>query len=548
MKNIELISQSAESAEFCIIDFETTGLSPISNRVIEIGAVKVKNQKIVDTYQTLINPGQQIPIFISELTGITDYHVQDSPFFPDQITKFRNFIGDAILTGHNLKFDMSFLKQEFILAEHELPDNPQLCTLKIAQRYLPDLRSKSLKALTRFFRIRHKDIHRGLGDAMVTAKLLIKLIKKLSEEHNIETVGDLLEYQRSEKRHVIKKKKMAEDYYHVPDLPGIYFFKTTDESIQYIGKAKSLRKRVNNYFVNAPARKTKKIVTKSSRLSFQPMNTELTALIGEAELIKIHKPPMNTMLKKYSQNYFIKIETGCDFPMLKSTTQLDYDGNDYFGPYNNRESVKLIMEIVDKSFRLRECSEKEFRKKKKCYLSDIQRCLASCVNPEIVDEYSDELKNVYEFLSGNNQIVIDRLLNKMADFSKRQKYEEAAALRDTVNLILNQLNKLSILSEPINKSNVLIKIGEGKNPDWIVMNEGKVFIRNYFLDKRDYFTEALDDYFSGTINLERIPTDKDLERAKITLNWMLKNRNSARLFYLKNYSSPDQLIKDSGIR
>ena len=544
MKNIELTSLPANKANYCIIDFETTGLSPLHNRVIEIGAVKIKGSKIVDTYQTFINPGQQIPIRISELTGITDYHVQDAPFFSDQVSKFLNFIGDDIITAHNLNFDISFLRQELTLADVLFPENLHLCTLKLAKRYLPELRSKSLKTLTRHFRIRHRDVHRGLGDAVVTAKLLIRLIKRLREEHNIETVKDLLDFQKADRKQNITKKKLADDYDKVPDSPGIYFFKTVQDKIQYIGKAKSLRKRVNNYFANAPARKSKKIVTKSSRLSFQKTNTELTALIGEAELIKVHKPPLNTMLKKFSQNYFIKVDIENEFPKIKSTSQLDYDGNDYFGPYNNSDTVKMLTEIVDKSFRLRECTEKEFKKKKKCYLLDIKRCLAPCISDEIKNNYITEMNSVYDFLSGNNQIVVDRLLAKMSELSQRKKYEEAGTIRDTVNLLLNQLNKLSILSEPINKSNVLIKAGNGNKSDWILMIEGKVFIRDFFLDKPDNFQDAINDYFSGTINLLKNPSEKDLERAKITLNWLLKNRTSANFYYLRNYNSPEALYRE----
>ncbi|MBU1100973.1 MAG: GIY-YIG nuclease family protein [Bacteroidetes bacterium] len=543
MKNIELKSIPIEKAEFCIIDFETTGLSPQNNRVIEIGAVKVKNLRIQDTYQTFINPGTQIPIYISELTGITDYHVQDAPYFADQIDHFRNFIDENIIVAHNLNFDLSFMQNEFYLAETEMPPNPALCTLKIARRYLPELRGKSLKNLTRHFRIRHKDVHRGLGDALVTAKLLIRMAKRLKDEQNIDTVADLLEYQKSTRKFTITKKKLADDYDNVPDSPGIYFFKTTQDKIQYIGKAKSLRKRVNNYFASAPARKTKKIVTKSSRLSFQVTGSELTALIGEAELIKKHKPPLNTLLKKFSQNYFIRVEGKTDFPTLKSTGTFDFDGNDYFGPYNNRDSSNLLIEVIDKSFKLRECTEKEFKKGKKCYLLDIERCLAPCIDTNIEESYKSELEKVYEFLAGNNQIVVNRLLEKMAWLAARKKYEEAGSIRDTVNLLMNQLNKLSILSEPINTSKVVIQVGKEKILDMILMIEGKVFIRNYFLDDNDYFTQALEDYFAGTINISPGAEEKDLERAKITLNWLLKNRTSVKLYYLKNYNSITEFYK-----
>jgi excinuclease UvrABC nuclease subunit len=291
--------------------------------------------------------------------------------------------------------------------------------------------------------------------------------------------------------------------------------------------------------MNAPG-KAKKIVRRSSRLDKIETNSELTALVLEAELVKKYNPPMNSQLKKYSQNYFIHMNNEKKYPVPKVTSQFDFDGTDYFGPYNRGEIARSIVDIIHRTFSLRECTEKEFLKNRKCYLADIERCLAPCIF-DVPEKYSEELNKAYEFLSGKNQHAIDRLLKKMKDFSEAKKYEEAAFLRDTVNMILNQLNKSSILAEPVNKANVLIKIKTRELIDYLLMIEGKVYIKNYPVDNEYNFKEAIEDYFSGTVKNEDHLTMQDLERMKISLSWMVKNRTMIELHYLKDYSSQTEL-------
>jgi excinuclease UvrABC nuclease subunit len=175
-------------------------------------------------------------------------------------------------------------------------------------------------------------------------------------------------------------------------------------------------------------------------------------------------------------------------------------------------------------------------------MADIERCLAPCID-NVTNEYNAELDKAYDFLAGKNQHAVDRLLKKMKDCSEAKKYEEAAFIRDTVNIILNQLNKSSILAEPVNKANVIIKIRSSGLIDFILMLEGKVYIRDYPVIDEYNFETAVNDYFAGTIKNGDCLTSKDLERMKISLSWMVKNRTMLDIYYLKNYSSESELWK-----
>lgn len=152
------------------------------------------------------------------------------------------------------------------------------------------------------------------------------------------------------------------------------------------------------------------------------------------------------------------------------------------------------------------------------------------------------MESVYEFLEGKNQQAVNRLLNRMKNLSERQKYEEAAEVRDTVNLILNQLTRSSILAEPINKANALIEINGSIKTDYVLFLEGKVFLKDYYLKDQDFFDVALEDYFENTIHLLAGMEEKDLEKIKISLSWLVKNRTQVKIHYLKDYESKNELF------
>lgn len=541
-KVIEIKEQPFENAEYSVFDFETTGTSAKFDRVIQIGIVKIKNKKIIDTFSSYINPGCSIPHFITSLTGITNNDVLNAPYFDEVYKNIEEFVGDSVLVAHNLSFDYSFLKSECAKYELELLKNNFICTLKLARKLLPELPSKSLGTLVRYFKIKHRNVHTGLGDATATAKVFLKMFEPLKSNFDIYTLDDLINFQSytiTKNTYRIIKKKLIDDFSKIPNSAGVYFFKDSKGKIIYIGKAKSLKERVKNYFSSNAVKKAKKIVQNASSLEYLVTNSELTALIAETELIKIHNPKFNTLLKKYPVNYFIKIKKD-GTAKIETTSKFDFDGNDYFGPFPNRKITSKLKEIIDKTFQIRECTEREFLKKRKCYLHDIQRCLAPCIYDNSI-EYQKELEKIYEFLIGNNQSAVDRLLHKMKYLSDNKKFEEAAEVRDLIQNLLNQIHKSSILSEPINKANVLIEINSSPQKDYLLLLEGKMFFKDFELDNKNDFYKALNDYFNSTIFYNKNIDETDLERLKISLSWLIKNKSNIKIHYLKNFSSISEI-------
>jgi DNA polymerase III subunit epsilon len=156
-----------------IIDFETTGLSPLDSRTIEVGALLIDDNRIVDTFSQLMNPGYYIPSFISAFTGITNEMVENQPSPENVMPKLRKFIGNHPLMAHNASFDSKFLISEMQRADIRF-DNPFLCTLKLSRRLIQDAHSHSLSNLAAYLGLDTDDInqmHRALDDVKVTFRL-----------------------------------------------------------------------------------------------------------------------------------------------------------------------------------------------------------------------------------------------------------------------------------------------------------------------------------------------------------------------------------------
>lgn len=179
---------------FVVVDIETTGFDSQKDKIIEIGAVKVQNDEIVDKFSTFVNPGVRIPYRIAELTGITDDMVKDAPSIDEAILEFERFCSNSVLVAHNAQFDIGFLKKAYndygLLFGYTYVD-----TLELSRRLLTELKSHKLNKVAEYLNIDLENHHRADSDAFTTANILIELLKKLKsrgyrflkELNNLET-------------------------------------------------------------------------------------------------------------------------------------------------------------------------------------------------------------------------------------------------------------------------------------------------------------------------------------------------------------------------
>jgi DNA polymerase III subunit alpha, Gram-positive type len=169
--------------DFVVFDLETTGSKAPPCRVTEIGAYRVRNGQVLDTFQTLLNPQMSIPPFITALTGISDDMVRDAPLFEDIAADFLEFIGDSVLVAHNSGFDMRFLNHEIgrIHPDYKIA-NPCLCTVQLSRRLLPDIENHKLKTVAAHYDIDLTNHHRAPADAFATAHIFVNLLTHMRSE------------------------------------------------------------------------------------------------------------------------------------------------------------------------------------------------------------------------------------------------------------------------------------------------------------------------------------------------------------------------------
>ncbi len=185
--------------DYTCVDIETTGISPQHAQIIEIGALKVRDGKVVDTFSQLIDPGVNVPEEITALTGITTEMVEGQPTIDEVLPDFIVFAGDDLLLGHNVRFDYSFLKQNAMNLNLEFAKSG-MDTLRIARAKCPDLQSRSLDFLCEHFCIDDENHHRAFNDAKVTSELYLMFYDMFRDDN-----PELFQ----PKEFIYKPKKMA---------------------------------------------------------------------------------------------------------------------------------------------------------------------------------------------------------------------------------------------------------------------------------------------------------------------------------------------------
>jgi DNA polymerase III epsilon subunit family exonuclease len=197
-EEIAVCDRPLATADFVVVDLETTGLSPDAAVILEIGAVRVHGLEAGGRFETLIRPPAPLSRAIADLTGIDDAMVADAPEAGFALRGFRSWFergGPAPFVAHNARFDAGFVKRS--PASSRLPPlrAPVLCTQKLARRAFPEVGRYNLDHLCAHFGIGNRARHRALGDARATATLLIELLERVRSRDRVETVGELLDYQ-----------------------------------------------------------------------------------------------------------------------------------------------------------------------------------------------------------------------------------------------------------------------------------------------------------------------------------------------------------------
>ena len=528
------------------------------DRLIEIAAVRVERGMIIDRFQELINPDCAVPRRISWLTGITAAMVFDKPRAAEVLPSFFDFLKAGIFVAHNALFDLRFVNEEQRRLDRPTLRNETLCTMRLARRLLPGLRSKGLSSLVDFYGIRMKRRHRALDDAEATAEILIRFLDQLSLEHGVESVKDVLTFQhrrygdiRQTSKHVISVRENVLS--RLPPEPGVYFMKDGKGKTIYIGKAQNLRNRVRSYFTSIeghPSR-IRRMVKSVRDIEWEVMESDLEALLLESRLIKEQQPAYNRAQTQYVNRPFVRIDTSHRFPRVSTSAFLHDDGTEYYGPMAGRNEAALIVEIIERFFQLRDCDDATFSRGKRCVFASMGRCSAPCENPQDDASYVRELNRVRAFLAGIDESVIESIEAAMKKAAADLDFEQAGTYRDWARTLRRILEKRQgIASRVLDHNAVIIHHQERDRPvRLLIVSRGRhAETISVGAPPADSELAAVENGITRWFTKEMRPAEsyreKEIDEIYVLSHWLFVHRSEVRQVRWDNYSSVPGMMQD----
>ena len=462
-------------AEFVVVDVETTGLKPRYHRITEVAIIRHAEDGERMVWSTLVNPERSIPSQISRLTGIDNQQVATAPRFASIAQTVLDLIGDQLIVGHNVEFDIGFLNAELNRCGKQRIVNQSLDTLALADALLPDLRRLSLPDVARHLGVSQTQAHRAVADAEATLAVLTKLRAQAERDGDgtLATLASLAAARRTRRprNRSVSRGRSVLDSSHlegVPQEPGVYVMRDNGERVIYVGKAKNLRKRLSSYY-SQPLGYTRKmdgLLESIDKIDIETTGSELEALVLESQLIRRYRPRFNSQQRNAEQYVYIRVDTPNRWPTVTLAKDYGSDGARYFGPFRSarhaRDAVRLINDILP----LRTC-RRSFRDGRSlgspCIELSLKRCLGPCVGLADPEEYLGHVREVLEFLEGNEERLLPILHRRLEQCVEHQDFERAGRLRDQIK----RLDRISLEQahlDVVAKAGELLLVLPGKAP------------------------------------------------------------------------------------
>ena len=278
---------------YAIVDIETTGSYALGNGITEIAVAIHDGEKVIDFFETLVNPHRPIPFFIQSLTGISNEMVATAPPFKEVAEHIHSMLQDKVFVAHNVNFDYSFIKHHLEQAGYEW-NAKKLCTVRLSRKIIPGMASYSLGKLCRLLNIDLKNHHRAGGDTLATASLFSLLVEKDTDG----VIAGMLKGRSKEQ--YLPPHLPVEQVDNLPPGPGVYYFYNTTGKVIYVGKANNIFKRVKSHFSNNKAGRQKQDFLRDiCKISYKECATELMAHILESNEIRRLWPIYNRSQRGY---------------------------------------------------------------------------------------------------------------------------------------------------------------------------------------------------------------------------------------------------------
>jgi DNA polymerase III subunit epsilon len=380
---------------YAIIDIETTGLNARKDRITEIAIYIHDGEKIVDRFETLVNPECRIPYHITALTGISNKMVADAPRFFEVARKIVEITEGTTFVAHNASFDYNFVRCEFKRLLYDYSRHT-LCTKKLSRKLMPGIQSYGLGSLARILNIQNPARHRAGGDALTTVALFEHLRKLENKLDEVSLKG-------------LNSNLSPESVKALPDLPGVYYFHDDDGNILYIGKSVNIRSRVMSHLSNNDHKREIELRERTSSITFELTGSDLVASLLESDEIKKYKPVFNRSLRRSFFQYGLFSYTAQDGYIHLKIETIKGDRLPLTSYSTRREGMGHLQKLVDE-FDLCQKLCGLYTSAGSCFNHHMGICKGACIGEEPPESYNDRVIDAmskYSYRNKNFFIVDD---------------------------------------------------------------------------------------------------------------------------------------------
>jgi DNA polymerase III subunit epsilon len=391
---------------YAVVDIETTGGSPKSEKITEIAIYISDGKEIVDEFTTLVNPEKSIPYFITSLTGITNEMVSDAPKFYEIAKQLVEITEDKIIVAHNVSFDYRFIRSEFKSLGYDFTRN-NLCTLQLSRRLFPGHRSYSLGNICKDLGINIENRHRAAGDALATVRLLEMLLKKCNES-GTDNLIDAASRPNMKNLHPLLDRKIMDN---LPEETGVYYFLNDQNQVIYIGKSRNLKQRVFSHLSNNGSRRSIELKENIASIEYEITGSELVALLIESSEIKKHSPYYNRAQKRKVMQYgLFSFKDDNGYLNLKiDRTALRLNETPYTC-FTNQAEAKTILSRLTERYWLCQKLCGLYETEGACFHYEIRQCNGACIGKESPAVYNNRVTKALStfYYDNKNFLIIDR--------------------------------------------------------------------------------------------------------------------------------------------
>ncbi len=372
---------------YAIIDIETTGGSPVSEKITEIAVLVHDGEQITDEFVTLINPERKIPYHITSLTGISNEMVADAPKFYEVARRLVEITTNCTFVAHNVNFDYEFIRNEFKRLGYDFR-REKLCTVQLSRKYIPGLPSYSLGKLCRHLGIDNKARHRAAGDAQATVRLFehILAVSRTGQDPTRLLYG----INKADLHPGLSPDLLVS----LPEETGVYYFFNEKAELTYIGKSKNIRQRVLSHFRNFTSRKSIEMRNSIVDIDYELTGNELIALLKESHEIKRDKPVYNRSQRRTTAHYGLYHYTDSggyiNLVVAKNAGRIDLPVCSFS---TQRAGKAYLQRVVDEH----ELCQKLcglYPTAGACFHYEIGECKGACIGHEPAESYNERVNRI----------------------------------------------------------------------------------------------------------------------------------------------------------